>query len=356
MQISVFPIVFLSLDAFRELGADCVKFALQYPLLRPGFAHRAEYLEFYRQVVAAARQRGIKVMPHVSILFADTPFSPMKGIYRGLTLERFKAEYRDMVMLIARELKPDYLDLLTEPDTHAKLTGLRELNQPKVIADVVQNALRGWDDAGMRCGAGSGSWSSTEFARAFVQIRELDYLAIHVYSFWEPLDRKFMTLVMMRSSWSRRLSTLSCVRNGPQRIRHSLPSMALRRTTAAPHPRRNRSRRNCNLLGDGFPGGRRRSSPRVRAVQAAAIRTAAAATEDRGFLRGSAVLEPALRTVQAVSARVEAPRYGRNRRKRRHSQPRQARRTGTDPITRGRAGSPASPAPAGRTRSGACLP
>lgn len=180
--------VIASLDAFQHLGVDGVKFALQYPLLRPGFAHSDEYLAFYRQVVIAAHQRGIKVMPHVSVVFADTPFSPMKGIYRGLTLEQFKAEYRDMVRLIARELKPDYLDLLTEPDTHAKLTGLRELNQPEVVAAVVQNALQGWDHAGMLCGAGSGSWSSTDFARAYVKIRELDYLAIHIY----PISSKFL--------------------------------------------------------------------------------------------------------------------------------------------------------------------
>ena len=240
----------VTLDAFRALGVDCVKFALQYPLLRPGFEHGAEYLAFYQQVVAEAHRRDIKVMPHVSVLFADTPFSPFQGIYRGLTLDRFTAEYRDMVMLIARELKPDYLDLLTEPDTHAKLTGLRELNQPEIIARVVQNALRGWSHAGILCGAGSGSWSPPEFARQFITIRELDYLAIHVYpisgkfldnaremvrlareagkqaiideswlyktdrpgggdnvaatadvfrkdafSFWEPLDRKFMTLL-----------------------------------------------------------------------------------------------------------------------------------------------------------------
>ncbi|MBW2410738.1 MAG: hypothetical protein JRF72_13135, partial [Deltaproteobacteria bacterium] len=176
------------LDSFRELGVGCVKFAVQYPLLTPDFPRNEEYVAFYRQVVTEAHKRGIKLMPHVSVIFADTPFSQMKGIYRGLTLARFKSEYRLMVMRVANELKPDYLDLLTEPDTHAKLTGLRELNQPAVIADVVQNALRGWDHKGILLGAGSGSWSSTDFAQAFVAIPELDYLAIHVY----PVNARFL--------------------------------------------------------------------------------------------------------------------------------------------------------------------
>ena len=180
--------VIACLDSFRELGVECVKFAVQYPLLTSDFPRNEGYVAFYRQVVAEAHKRGLKVMPHVSVIFADTPFSPMKGIYRGLTLAKFKSEYRLMVTRVANELKPDYLDLLTEPDTHAKLTGLRELNQPAVIADVVQNALRGWDHKGILCGAGSGSWSSTDFARAFVAIPKLDYLAIHVY----PVNARFL--------------------------------------------------------------------------------------------------------------------------------------------------------------------
>ena len=44
----------LSLDRFKEIGIQSVKFAVQYPLLRPDFPQAAEYLEFYRQVVKEA--------------------------------------------------------------------------------------------------------------------------------------------------------------------------------------------------------------------------------------------------------------------------------------------------------------
>ena len=180
--------VIICLDSFKEIGVKCVKFAVQYPLLTSDFPRNKEYATFYRQVIAESHKRDIKVMPHISVIFADTQFSSMKGIYRGLTLERFKSEYRLMVMRVANELKPDYLDLLTEPDTHAKLTGLKELNQPAVVADIVQNALRGWDHKRILCGAGSGSWSSLDFARAFVAIPELDYLTIHIY----PISPRFL--------------------------------------------------------------------------------------------------------------------------------------------------------------------
>lgn len=251
LQPETLGAVRVSLDRFKAMGIGNVKFALQYPLLRPDFPRAAEYLAFYRQVVQEARARGIKVMPHVTVLFADTPFSPFQGIYRGLDFARFKREYRDMVRLVVRELQPDYLGLITEPDTQARLTGLRELEQPEKVVEVIRFALDGLDRGKTLVGAGSGSWSPPAFAKALAEQTDVDFIAIHiypitgcmlsnavqmariahanrkqviideawlykvlkpgggdnvaaasdiyrhdVYSFWQPLDRKFMQLVV----------------------------------------------------------------------------------------------------------------------------------------------------------------
>lgn len=174
-------IVRLSLDRFKALGIQCVKFAVQYPLLRPDFFHAPEYLAFYRDVVKEAHTRQIKVMPHITVLFSDTPFSPFQGIYKGLDLNRFKREYRDMVHLVVRELHPDFLVLLTEPDTHARLMSLAELNIPGILAEVVQFVLKGLDRGKTLVGAGSGSWSPPAFAETLAGLPEIDFIAIHVY-------------------------------------------------------------------------------------------------------------------------------------------------------------------------------
>lgn len=177
----------LSLDRFRAMGIQNVKFALQYPMLRPDFPNAADYLAFYKRVVDEAHERGMKVMPHVTVLFADTPFSPFKGIYRGLDLGRFRREYRDMVHLVVRELKPDYLGLITEPDTQARLTGLRELDQPQAVADVVRFTLTGLDRGKTLIGAGSGSWSPPAFAKALAEQTDVDFIAIHIYPITAPM-------------------------------------------------------------------------------------------------------------------------------------------------------------------------
>jgi polyhydroxybutyrate depolymerase len=177
----------LSLDRFKELGVGSVKFALQYPLLRPDFPRQAEYLAFYKQVVLDARQRGLLVMPHLTVLFSDTPFSPFRDLYRGLDLARFMREYRDMVHLIARELQPDYLALLSEPDTHARLTGLRQLNTPATMVEVINFVLAGLERGRTKIGAGSGSWSPTTFAQALAEKTDVDFIGIHVYPITDPM-------------------------------------------------------------------------------------------------------------------------------------------------------------------------
>ena len=180
-------VVRLSLDRFRELGVGSVKFAVSYPLLRPGFPRQAEYLAFYRRVVHEARQRGLKVMPHVTVLFSDTPFSPFRDLYRGLDLERFKREYREMVHLLVHELQPDYVVLLSEPDTHARLTGLRQLNTPETLSDVVAFALAGLERGRTKIGAGSGSWSPPAFAQSLAEKGNTDFISIHVYPINAPM-------------------------------------------------------------------------------------------------------------------------------------------------------------------------
>jgi len=177
----------ISLDRFKSMGVRCVKFALHYPLLRPDFPNAPEYLTFYKEVVKEARLRGIMVMPHVTVMFSDTPFSPFKNLYQGLTLERFKIEFRDMVHLVVRELEPDYLAMLSEPDTHSRLTGLEELDNPETIVDLVRFILKDLKRGRTLIGAGSGSWSPPDFARALAEQTDLDFISIHIYPINGPM-------------------------------------------------------------------------------------------------------------------------------------------------------------------------
>lgn len=171
----------LSLDNFKRMGLTGVKFALQYPLLTPNFPHADEYLAFYKQVAAEARTRGLKILPHVTVLFGDTAFSQFKNLYNGLTPEQFTHDYREMVHRVVRELHPDYLGLITEPDTLVRLTGLKSFGEPDAQVRLVNAVLDGLDRGNTQIGAGAGSWNGIPFAQALAQRTSLDAICIHIY-------------------------------------------------------------------------------------------------------------------------------------------------------------------------------
>jgi hypothetical protein len=181
LQPQTMGVVKLSLDRLKAMGITGVKFALQYPLLRPGFPRADEYLAFYKQVAAEAHRRGLKILPHVTTLFGNTPFSSFNDLYAGLTPDRFAREYRDMVHLVLKQLKPDYLGLITEPDTLVRLTGLQAFGTPRAEADLINTALEGADRGRTQICAGAGSWNGIDFARALASRTTLDALCIHIY-------------------------------------------------------------------------------------------------------------------------------------------------------------------------------
>ncbi len=182
------PATALYLDRLRALGIKGVKSAIQFPLLTPAFPRYSEYLDFSRAVGNLIRQRGMTWTIQASILFANTPFSEFTYDFSGLTFREFEAEDRAMIQTIITELKPDYLSILAEPDTAAKLTGLREFNDPAKGAELVNYVLSGLDRGSTRICAGTGSWTDPAYSRLLAETTKLDCVAIHIY----PVQPRFI--------------------------------------------------------------------------------------------------------------------------------------------------------------------
>ena len=171
------------LDRFAQLGIRGVVFAVPYPLLLRSYPQSKLYVSFYRNVVAEVRRRGMTVEIESAVVFANTPFSSVRWDYSNLTLERLTRERREMISTIIEQIAPDYLDLGAEPDTEARLTGLRELNDPARYADHIAALIKGIDRKKTKIGAGFGTWSNPEFARREAEL-PIDFIALHIY----PVD------------------------------------------------------------------------------------------------------------------------------------------------------------------------
>ncbi len=168
------------LTRFAQLGIRGVVFAVPYPLLMRTYPGSSMYLNFYRSVVSEARARGMTVEIESSVVFANSPFSPVRWDYSKSSVEQLMRDRREMIATIVRELAPDYLDIGAEPDTEARLTGKRELNDPARYAQYLAGILSGLDRRKTKIGAGVGTWSSPDFVSREVFL-PLDFIALHMY-------------------------------------------------------------------------------------------------------------------------------------------------------------------------------
>ncbi len=180
--------VTLFLDRLQALGVRGVKNPIPFPLLTPDFPRSQEYLEFYRSVGKEIRARGMTWTVQAGILFTNTPFSPIDYDFSQLTFEQYKREDRAMIETILRELQPDYLVIMGEPDTQANLTGWQEFNDPQKGLELVNHILDGLDRDQTKICAGTGSWTPPGYAQALSEQTSLDCISIHIY----PVNPQFI--------------------------------------------------------------------------------------------------------------------------------------------------------------------
>jgi hypothetical protein len=172
----------LTLDRFKELGIQGATVAIGYPILTDDVPNSMEYLDFYRKVAEMVRERHMKLCVKIHVLFSGTVFSTLKTDFSTLTIEKLQQGKRLMAERILAGVSPDYLTLGGEPDTEAKLTGLKELKNPETYAGMVRSILRDLKRGNTLVGVGQGTWVTPEFAKAFALL-DIDFINLHVYPF-----------------------------------------------------------------------------------------------------------------------------------------------------------------------------
>ncbi len=172
------------LDRLQAMGIKGVVVAIKYPLLRPDFPRSFEYLAFFQQIVAEAHKHNMKVLVEAGAIFAGTPYSTVRVDWSKETTGSFLQGLQDQLVLIAREVKPDYLTLANEPQTEEALTRLDI--PPAVWGEFVRTTAAKVDRGqGLLVGAGTGTWEDAAYVQQVIAMPGLDYIDLHVY----PLGR-----------------------------------------------------------------------------------------------------------------------------------------------------------------------
>ena len=181
-QESTLATVKLTLDRFSELGIQGVTLAIGYPVLTDDIPRSKDYMDFYRKVAEMVRNYNMKLCVKIHVMFSNTVFSNLKTDFSKLTLENLASGKRLMAERILSELSPAYLTLGGEPDTEAKLTGLKQLNDPENYAGMVRFIIKDLNKGKTLVGVGQGTWITPDFAKAFAKT-DIDFINIHIYPF-----------------------------------------------------------------------------------------------------------------------------------------------------------------------------
>jgi hypothetical protein len=193
------------LDRLQAMGGKGVVLAIKFPLLKPDFPRSSEYLQFFKNIIVECHQRGMKVLVECGAIFAGTPYSPVEVDWSNYTTETFLQGLEDQLLLIAEEIKPDYLTLANEPQTEEALTKLTIT--PAMWSDFIASTLEKIDrSGGLLVGAGTGTWENPSYINELFNMPGLDYIDLHIYPMNKDaiyLDRALNYAIEARSGGKR---------------------------------------------------------------------------------------------------------------------------------------------------------
>jgi hypothetical protein len=169
----------LYLDALQSMGVQGVKISINYPLLAPDFPNSDGYLEYYKNICQELRKRNMTILVAIGNLFPDASFTDLKVSFANLTFDEYRQTKRQIAERIINEIHPDYLTLANEPSTEAMTTGLK-VTVPE-FTQTVNYVLNGLDRKGVLIGAGAGSWNKIDYVKSLARDTDIDYIDIHIY-------------------------------------------------------------------------------------------------------------------------------------------------------------------------------
>jgi hypothetical protein len=202
---STMETVRLQLDALKRLGVEGVTHCLHYPLLLPSFPNSDRYLAFYKAVAEEIRKRGLKHAIDLQVIFSGSTFSNLTVDFSDLTFDNYVDRKAMMAQAIIDQLAPDYLSLGGEPDTEARLTGMKELNDPVKHTEFLQRVLAKVDRKTTKLGAGSGTWVSPQFARNYAANTSIDFIDIHIYPMGEMISRNTLQIADIARQYNKKI-------------------------------------------------------------------------------------------------------------------------------------------------------
>lgn len=217
LQPSSFTLIQNEILLLKAVGVKAVSVEVSFPMLDAAFfdsighsEYQAEFTTFYANVAAAIRAQGLQVIVESQSMIPTGLQSVwgtgLQSFYASLTtFAAYQSARAQTAALVAQTMRPDYFVLQEEPDTEAAQSGQSSAGTvagSTTMLDATMSAVRQADVAGMKIGAGFGSWLQAYqlFANSFTRqhcgqtvagqtqpciAQPLDFLDMHLFPITE---------------------------------------------------------------------------------------------------------------------------------------------------------------------------
>jgi hypothetical protein len=167
----------------KAIGETGVTIQVSFPLLVTSYPDSAEYTTFYRDIAQVVHQEGMTLTVEENPLFGNISSLPISSYYAGLTLRSYASADQQMAQTIIDVMQPAYLSILNEPDTYTAVIhqpGI-DLEDPAAGVQFVNMVMNGLQKNGTLVGAGTGTWTGPSYDQALLAQTPIDFVDMHVY-------------------------------------------------------------------------------------------------------------------------------------------------------------------------------
>ncbi len=180
------------LVSLQALGAQAVTVHIDMPILyEPFYASSPtlyqQFVSFYQQLVQDVHSRGMKLIVETTVGSALTGnlVSDYESFYASLNWRQYLAARAGNALNIAQLIQPDYMTVLTEPDSEATNSGQTNagtLNGSTNLLKWILTTLKSGNVTNVSIGAGAGTWLGqyTEYIQNYL-LQPIDFLDMHLY-------------------------------------------------------------------------------------------------------------------------------------------------------------------------------
>jgi fibronectin type 3 domain-containing protein len=188
----------LQLQALKAMGVQAVMVAVGFPMLyEPFFSSQTQYqqmVSFYGQVASTVRAMGMKLVVENNCLLANDVQAgwDTAPFYSTLSWDQYQAARAQTAVTIAQTMQPDYMVVLEEPDTEARMSGQSDANTVSGSSSLLSQILTALQQSGVtgvKVGAGVGTWlpQFDQYIQAYVA-QPVDFIDFHIY----PVNDSFL--------------------------------------------------------------------------------------------------------------------------------------------------------------------